>query len=62
VRVQARRRHLIKILKEVSADLQREEALNVAKAGRAKAAGRTRRGMAKDATAKRPANGKRRAA
>jgi len=55
--VQAQRRHLIKILKQVSADLEREDTVNVAKAARAKAAGTPVRTV-KHATAKRPANGK----
>ena len=51
--VQAQRRHLIKILRQVSEDLEREEAANVA---RAQASPRTR--AVKHATPKR-ANGKR---
>jgi hypothetical protein len=51
--VQAQRRHLIKILKQVSEDLEREEATNVA---RAKASPPT---LAAKTTSKRAANGKR---
>jgi hypothetical protein len=51
--VQAQRRHLIKILKQVSADLEREEAANVA---RAKASPNKR--TVKPAASKRAANGK----
>src|SRR5437773_9607310 len=56
--VQAQRRHLIKILKQVTEDLEREETENLAKARRANAAGRPRVGMARHATSKRAANGK----
>jgi hypothetical protein len=56
--VQAQRRHLIKILKQVSEDLEREETVNVAKAARAKAASRTPVRTVKHATSKRPVNGK----
>ena len=56
--VQAQRRHLIKILKQVSGDLEREEAANAANAARAKAARRPRAGTMKRATSKRAANGK----
>ena len=56
--VQAQRRHLIKILKQVAEDLEREAALNEAQATRAKAEGRTRARTAKSATSKRAANGK----
>jgi hypothetical protein len=51
--VQAQRRHLIKILKQVSEDLEREETANVA---RAKTSPRTR--AVKVTTSKRAANGK----
>jgi hypothetical protein len=57
--VQAQRRHLIRILKQVSADLEREDAANVMKAARAKAPARTRSRMTKRATSKRAADGKR---
>src|SRR6185369_5059918 len=40
--VQAQRRQLIRILKQVSDDLEREDAVNVAKVARGKRAGRTR--------------------
>jgi hypothetical protein len=56
--VQAQRRHLIKILKQVSEDLEREAALNEAQATRAKAAERPRLRTTKFATSKRAANGK----
>ena len=52
--VQAQRRQLIKILRQVGDDLEREEAVNAAKANRAKAAGRLR-GM-KSATSRRATN------
>ncbi len=55
--VQAQRRNLIKILKHVTEDLEREEAANVAKATRPKRAPRPRVGAVKHA-AKRTANGK----
>ena len=56
--VQAQRRHLIKILKQVSDDLEREEAANAERAKRAKAAGRGRPGVLTRATPKRAAGGK----
>ena len=56
--VQAQRRHLIKILKQVSQDLEHEEAVNAANAARAKAAGRTRQRMVGRPPSKRAANGK----
>jgi hypothetical protein len=52
--VQAQRRQLIKILKQVSEDLEHEAAENATKASRSKAAGRTRE--AKPAASKRAAN------
>ena len=55
--LQAQRRHLIKILKQVGEDLEREDAANVAKAARGKA-GRGASGMMKRATSKRAAKGK----
>jgi hypothetical protein len=56
--VQAQRRHLIKILKQVSEELEREAAVNEAKATRAKAAGRARPRIEKPVTSKRAANAK----
>jgi hypothetical protein len=56
--VQAQRRHLIKILKQVSEDLEREAAVNEAKATEAKAAGRPRARTTKAEPSKRAANGK----
>jgi hypothetical protein len=53
--VQAQRRQLIRILKQVSEDLEREGAVNEAKT---KATGRTRPRMTKSAVSKRAANGK----
>src|SRR5688572_12631752 len=54
--VQAQRRHLIKILDQVSADLKRDDAANAA---RAKADRRPPSATAKRATSARAANGKR---
>ena len=56
--VQAQRRYLIKILRQVSEDLEREDAANVAKAPRAKASRRTGPRATTPATPKRAANGK----
>jgi len=52
--VQAQRRHLIKILRQVSEDLEREEAANAARVTAARAQRRT----IKKSTTKRAANGK----
>ena len=54
--VQAQRRHLVKILKQVTEDLEREDAVNVTKAAPPKAVTAVR--TAKHATSKRAANGK----
>jgi len=56
--VQAQRRHLIKILKQVIEDLEREAAVNEANAPRAKATRRMPPQVTKCATSKRAANGK----
>ena len=56
--VQAQRRHLITILKQVSEDLEREAAVNEAKSGRPKRVERTRLGAATPVASKRAANGK----
>src|SRR5438874_830352 len=56
--VQAQRRHLIKILKQVGEDLEREGTVNVANAARAKAAGRTPARTVKHAASKQAMNGK----
>jgi hypothetical protein len=57
--VQAQRRALIKILRQVSEDLEREEAANTANATRAKAADRSQPSAAKPATSRRAMNGRR---
>ena len=54
--VQAQRRQLIKILKQVAEDLEREAAVNAAKANRSKAAEPTRVSGTKPATSKRAAS------
>jgi len=54
--VQAQRRHLIKILKQVSGDLERDAAVNEAKATGRRAAGRTQPRTMKPAASKRTAN------
>jgi hypothetical protein len=56
--VQAQRRHLIKILRQVSEDLEREEAANVAQAARARSARRPRTRAVARSTSKRTANGR----
>src|SRR5919109_540377 len=56
--VQAQRRHLMKILKEVSGELEREAAVNEANVARGKSTARTRRRALQPATSKRTANGK----
>jgi hypothetical protein len=56
--IQAQRRHLIRILEEVSADLERGAAMSE-KAPRAKAPARTRARAVKPVTSKRAATGKR---
>ena len=56
--VQAQRRHLITILKQVSEDLEREAAVNEAKSARPKRAERTRLRAATLVASKRAANGK----
>jgi hypothetical protein len=56
--VQAQRRHLITILKQVSEDLEREAAVNEAKSARPKLAERTRPRAATSAASKRVAHGK----
>ena len=56
--VQAQRRHLITILKQVSEDLEREAAVNEAQSARPKLADRTRLRAATPVASKRAANGK----
>ena len=56
--VQAQRRHLITILKQVSEDLEREAAVNEAKSARPKRAEGTRLRAATPVASKRAANGK----
>jgi hypothetical protein len=56
--VQAQRRRLITILKQVSEDLEREAAVNEAKSARPKRAARTRLRAAAPVASKRAANGK----
>ena len=56
--LQAQRRHLITILRQVSEDLEREAAANEAKSPRRKLAARTRLRAATLAPSKRAANGK----
>jgi hypothetical protein len=56
--VQAQRRHLITILKQVSDELEREAAVNEAKPARPRRAERTRLRAAKAVASNRAANGK----
>jgi hypothetical protein len=56
--VHAQRRALIRILRQVSEDLEREEAANAANTTRAKVAGRSKPSAAKPATRRRAANGR----